>query len=244
MTMPYRLLAMTQALLVAASSAVQASSAAFASPTASAVRPMAKGAAPTANRSSASAPSASASSTPAASSAAAPTAKAPSPAAPPASSAKAAATRRVPLPGADGKPVPYTIEIPATWQVHSSKDVPGVFLGPAEVSEPGDPRAIWVRDSPTPLVDPYAVVAKIKEKTATDFSWSAPVLEVRDLGGIRGVLVRMDSGSGQQARSTLVLKMPYRQASLDFMVSAPRAEFESRLSEYQRIILSVQPVSR
>jgi hypothetical protein len=243
MTMPYRLLAMTQALLVAASSAVQASSAAFAFPTASAVRPMAKGAAPTANRSSASAPSASASSTPAASSAAAPTAKAPSPAAP-AAAAKAAATRRVPLPGADGKPVAYTIEIPASWQVHSSKDVPGVFLGPAEVSEPGDPRAIWVRDSPTPLVDPYAVVAKIKEKTATDFSWSAPVLEVRDLGGIRGVLVRMDSGSGQQARSTLVLKMPYRQASLDFMVSAPRAEFESRLPEYQRIILSVQPVSR
>ena len=171
-------------------------------------------------------------------------ASAASPASKGAAAAPAAASRRVALPGSDGKPVPYTIEIPAAWQVHSSKDVPGVFLGPAEVSEPGDPRAIWVRESPTPLLDPYAVVAKIKEQTAKDFSWSAPVLEVRELGGIRGVLVRMDSGSGDQARSTLVLKMPYRRASLDFMVSASRSEFDRQLPDYQRIILSVQPVAR
>jgi hypothetical protein len=187
---------------------------------------------------------------PAAAAPAAPKRVSPVPPAAPAAAAKtaaaprSAATRRVALPGSDGKPVPYTIEMPADWQVHTSKNVPGAFLGPAEVSEPGDPRAIWVRESPTPMIDPYAVVAKIKEQTAIDLSWSAPLLEVRELGGIRGVLVRMDSGSGDQARSTLVLKMPYRQASLDFMASASRAEFERRLPEYRQIILSVQPVTR
>lgn len=194
-------------------------------------------------------PAAAASSSRAASSSPAAAAASTSPAGSPSrhgspSPAASSSDHRVALPGSDGKPVPYTIEIPADWQVHSAKEVPGVFLGPADVSQPGDPRAIWVRDSPTPMFDPYAVVAKIKERTATDFSWSAPVLEVRDVGGIRGVLVRMDSGSGDQARSTLVLKVPYRQASLDFMASAPRAEFERRLPEYRRILFSVQPVTR
>jgi hypothetical protein len=232
MTMHHRLLALIPALLLAAVPTGRAAAAPAAGPTGPA------SSSPRASSVSSASPAASASpASPAASAYAAGSATSATP-------AKPAGTRRVALPGSDGKPVPYTIEIPAAWQVHSSKNVPGVFLGPAEVSEPGDPRAIWVRESPTPLIDPYAVVASIKEQTAKDFSWSAPVLEVRELGGIRGVLVRMDSGSGDQARSTLVLKMPYRRASVDFMVSASRTEFDRRLPDYQRIILSVQPVTR
>ena len=170
------------------------------------------------------------------------------PAAPPATAqaaqpSAAGQPRRVALPGPDGKPFPYTIELPAGWQVQSSKTVPGLFLGPAAAGEPeNDPRMIYVRVSPASLLDPEAVVANIKKSDAADDRWSAPLVEVREIGGVRGVLVRMDSGSGDQARSTLVLKMPFGQSSVDFMASAPRAEFESRLAGYQSVILSVLPV--
>jgi hypothetical protein len=232
MTMHHRWLVLIPALLLAAPPAGRAAATAAGPAASASSSPRASPASPAPSSAHASQASSASS------------ASAASPASKGAAAAPAAASRRVALPGSDGKPFPYTIEIPAAWQVHSSKDVPGVFLGPAEVSEPGDPRAIWVRESPTPLLDPYAVVAKIKEQTAKDFSWSAPLLEVRELAGIRGVLVRMDSGSGDQARSTLVLKMPYRRASLDFMVSASRSEFDRQLPDYQRIILSVQPVAR
>jgi hypothetical protein len=154
----------------------------------------------------------------------------------------AAAAHRERLPGPDGKPFPYTIEVPAGWQVLFSKTVPGVFVGPASALEPeNDVRMIYVRVSPATMLDPEAVVAAIK-KSAADGTWSAPLLEVRELGGVRGVLVRMDSGSGAAARSTLVLKMPLGQASVDFMASAPPADFERLLPVYQRVILSVLPV--
>jgi hypothetical protein len=169
-----------------------------------------------------------------------------SPAAPAASATPAApsgAARRVPLPGPDDKPFPYTIEIPAGWQVLLSKTVPGVFVGPASALEPEkDVRMVYVRVSPASMLDPEAVVANIKKSDAADDSWSAPLLEIRELGGVRGVLVRMDSGSGAEARSTLVLKMPLGKTSVDFMASAPRAEFERLLPVYQRVILSVLPV--
>lgn len=150
--------------------------------------------------------------------------------------------RRVGLPGPDGKPFPYTVELPAGWQVQSSKNLPGMFLGPAAGSAPeSDTRMIYVRVSPASLLDPEAVVANIKQSAATA-DWSAPMVEVREVHGVRGVLVRMDSGSGDQARSTLVLKLPLGRSSVDFMASAPRAEFERLLPGYQRVILSVLPV--
>jgi hypothetical protein len=178
-------------------------------------------------------------------SAAAGPAAAAAPTGPAASAGPAAASgpaRRVALPGPDGKPYPYTVEIPAGWQVLFSKDVPGVFLGPASGLEPEkDVRMIYVRVSPASVLDPEAVVANIK-KSAAGATWSAPLVEVREVGGVRGVLVRMDSGSGADARSTLVLKMPLGQTSVDFMASAPRAAFEGLLPGYQRVILSVLPV--
>lgn len=150
------------------------------------------------------------------------------------------ALRRIDVPGPEGKPFPYSIEIPADWQVQSSKNVPGVFLGPPAPAGPeNDPHLIYVRVSPASVLDPDAVVANIKKSAGTD--WSAPLVEVREIGGVRGVLVRMDSGTADQARSTLVLKMPLGKTSLDFMVSGPRAEFERQLPDYQRVILSVRP---
>ena len=149
-------------------------------------------------------------------------------------------TRRITIPSPDGKIFPYTIEVPASWQVQSSKTVAGVFLGPAGVAEPeSDARMIYVRVSPASVLDPEAVAANIKQNP--DQSWSAPLVEVRDVGGVRGVLVRIDSGTGDEARSTLVLKLPLAQTSLDFMASAPRAEFERQLAGYQRVLLSVLP---
>jgi len=148
--------------------------------------------------------------------------------------------RRIDIPGPEGKPYPYSIEIPADWQVQSSKNVPGVFLGPPAAGGPeNDPHLIYVRVSPASVLDPDAVVASIKKSAGAD--WSAPLVEVREIGGVRGVLVRMDSGTADQARSTLVLKMPLGKTSLDFMMSAPRAEFDRQLPDYQRVILSVRP---
>ena len=151
---------------------------------------------------------------------------------------------RVAIPGgADGKPFPYTVEIPADWQVAVSKTVPGVFIGPAGVSEPEtDPRMIYVRVSPASLADPQAVVANIKRSDAADDTWTAPRVEVHETGGVRGVLVQMNSGSGIQARSSLVLKLPLGQTSLDFIASAPTPEFDRRAAAYERVLMSVQPV--
>jgi hypothetical protein len=196
---------------------------------------------------SAAAPAAALSSTPTA--AAAPAApRPPSPTsqqssgAPVAPSGQGGLARRVELAGPDGKLYPYTIELPAGWAVLHSKEIPGVFLGPASVSAPeSDSRVIYVRVSPVSLANPDEVVANIKKSAAAADSWSAPLVEVREIGGVRGVLVRMDSGSGEKARSTLVLKMPLGETSLDFMASAPRAEFERQLPGYQRVILSVLP---
>ena len=159
----------------------------------------------------------------------------------PAGSSGSARRERLPDPG-DNQPFPYTIEIPAGWQTLFSKTVPGLFIGPVSGLEPEkDVRMIYLRVSPVSLADPAAVVDNIKKTAAAGGSWSAPLVEVRELGGVRGVLVRMDKGSGAEARSTLVLKMPLGDHSVDFMASAPRAEFERLLPTYQRVMLSVLP---
>ena len=63
---------------------------------------------------------------------------------------------------------------------------------------------------------------------------------MREVGGLRGILVRMDSGEGGEARSSLTLKLPFTGQAIDFVASAPRAEFERRLPLYERILLSVR----
>ena len=151
-----------------------------------------------------------------------------------------AGPQRIELPGAPGKPFPYTVEIPAGWQMRQVEGIPGVWLGPAEAEPPNDPRLIYVRISPTSVADPEKTVANIRAADEKQ-PWSAPLVEVREVGGVRGVLVRMDSGEGETARSTLVLKLPLEGGGVDFMGSAPRAEFDALRPIYEKVFFSVRP---
>lgn len=152
----------------------------------------------------------------------------------------AGSPQRIELPGSPEKPFPYTVEVPAGWQLREVEGTPGVWLGPADAQPPNDPRLVYVRISPTPLTDPAKTVANIRAADEKQ-PWSAPLVEEREVGGIRGVLVRMDSGEGEKARSTLVLKLPLEGGGVDFLGSAPRAEFEKLRPVYEKVFFSVRP---
>jgi hypothetical protein len=162
----------------------------------------------------------------------------------PAAGASAPAYRRVELKPTqgEGQALPYTIEIPPDWQVRQEKGYPGLWLGPADAKPPESPQLIYVRGSLVSLADPEKVAATIRASDAKEGAWTAPRVEVMDLGGVRGVLVRMDSGEGDKARSTLALKLPLESTAVDFMASASRAEFEKMLPTYEKVLLSVRPV--
>ena len=160
--------------------------------------------------------------------------------APAASPAAELAFTRVELASREGQALPYTIEIPAGWQVRQVEGFPGLWLGPAEATPPNDPRLVWVRGSRASMAKPEEVAANIRAGDEKATEWSAPRVEVREVGGLRGILIRMDSGEGEAARSTLTLRMPFAGQAIDFMASAPRAEFETRLPLYERILLSVR----
>jgi hypothetical protein len=154
----------------------------------------------------------------------------------------AAAGHRIELPGAEGKAFPYTIEIPDDWQQRQVKGIPGVWLGPHGAEPPNDPRLIYVRISQASLADPEGTAAAIRSNDASQADWVAPLVEVRDVGGVRGVLVQMDSGQAAQARSTLALKLPVGRGSVDFLFSAPRGEFEKLRPAMEKILLTVRPL--
>lgn len=159
---------------------------------------------------------------------------------PAAAEAQAAFTRVELRPPQGGKALPYTIEIPTGWQVRQAEGIPGLWLGPADATPPSDPRLVWVRGSRVSMAKPDEVAATIRANDAKAADWAAPRLEVREVGGLRGILVRMDSGEGGEARSSLTLKLPFTGQAIDFVASAPRAEFERRLPLYERILLSVR----
>lgn len=163
----------------------------------------------------------------------------------PAAGASEPAYRRVELKPTqgEGKALPYTVEIPADWQVRQETGYPGLWLGPADAKPPESPKLIYVRGSLVSLADPEKVAASIRANDAKEGTWTAPRVEVMDLGGVRGVLVRMDSGEGDKARSTLALKLPLESTAVDFMASASRGEFEKMLPVYEKILLSVRPVA-
>jgi hypothetical protein len=156
--------------------------------------------------------------------------------------AKPQPPQRIELPGAPGKPFPYTVEIPANWKMRQVEGIPGVWLGPTDAQPPNDPRLVYVRISPTPLTDPAKTVANIRAADATQ-PWSVPFIEAREVNGIPAVLLRMDSGEGAAARSTLVLKLPLEGGGLDFLGAAPRAEFAKLLPVYQKVFFSVRRVA-
>jgi hypothetical protein len=145
-------------------------------------------------------------------------------------------------PGVQGQPLPYTIKVPEGWQARQVEGYPGLWIGPADARPPEDPRLIWVRGSQVPLADPEKVVANVKANDEKDATWSAPRVEVREVGGVRGVLIQTLSGDKDKARCTLTLKVPLAGVSLDFIGSAPVAELPKMLPAYEKILLSVRPV--
>lgn len=157
----------------------------------------------------------------------------------------AAPSHRIELKAAQGSPLPYTIEVPADWQVRQIAGFPGLWIGPADAKPPEDPRLIWVHGSQVPLADPAEIVKNIKANDEKSPDWSAPRAEVRDLGGVKGVLWQMDSGAGDKAKSVLTLKMPLAAMKnfVDFSASGSPAEFARMLPVYERALLSVRPVA-
>lgn len=152
-----------------------------------------------------------------------------------------AGTKRVELPGGEGKPFPYTVEIPQDWELRELPNAPGVWLGPKGAEPEKDPRMIYVRISRTPLTDPETLAAGIRANDQKDETFSAPLVEVREVAGVKGLLLRMDSGAGDAARSTLILKMPLEKTSVDFTASAGSKEFETLRPSFEKVLFSVRP---
>jgi hypothetical protein len=150
---------------------------------------------------------------------------------------------RIELAAGPGKVLPYTIEVPMGWEPRQMAGIPGLWIGPADAKPPEDPRLIWVRGTMISLAEPDKLVATIRANDAADPKWSAPRVEVKEVGGVRGVLVQMDTGEGDKARSSLILKLPLDKVSVDISASASRAEFPQRLPLYERILLSTRPAA-
>ncbi|HEY0780873.1 MAG TPA: hypothetical protein VGE98_00345 [Thermoanaerobaculia bacterium] len=154
----------------------------------------------------------------------------------------AADYQRIDLPGGTpDHPFPYTIEIPKSWKVNERKGSPVLLLGVDGVDPEKDPRVVVVRISRAPLDKPEETVKNIKLSAENDPSFKAPLVEVREVGGTRGVLVEMRSGSGDAERGTLVLKMPLPKTSVDFLASAAAADFPKLRPFFERVLLSVRP---
>jgi hypothetical protein len=178
--------------------------------------------------------------------AAKPTATPPAPAAP-AVPAPAATTRRVELIGLDGAVFPYSVEIPADWQVVPDAEKKGLWLAPAGAEPANDPRSIFVRASSADLRDPETTVKAIQENDKKDDTWAAPLVAVHPVGAggtTRGVLVQMNSGKGVSARSLLFLKLPVGATSVDLIGTAPPALFASLRPLYEKILFSAQPIGK
>ncbi len=150
---------------------------------------------------------------------------------------------RVELKPAKGAALPYTLEVPQGWQVRQDANFPGLWIGPADAKPPEDPRLIWVRGSKISLAKPAEIVANIKANDAAHPEWSAPRVEERTVGGAKCVLVQMETGTGDKARTSLTLKVPFQTVSVDFIASSPRADFAKMQPTYERILLSVQPAA-
>lgn len=156
--------------------------------------------------------------------------------------AQSSPVHRVTLSAGAGKDLPYSIEVPRDWTMRQEAGYPGLFVGPAG-AKPEDQGMIWIRGSKVSMADPAQVAANIRATDAQAQDWTATRLEEREVGGIKALLVRLDTRHGEATRSTLILKLPLGEAGLDVLTSAEKSELDKRLSEYERILLSVQPVA-
>jgi hypothetical protein len=150
---------------------------------------------------------------------------------------------RVELKPAQGQALPYTLEVPQDWQVRQVEGFPGLWIGPADAKPPEDPRLIWVRGSQVALAEPEKIVANIKANDAAHAEWSAPRVEARTVGGVRCVLVQMESGEGAKARTSLTLKVPFQNVSVDLVASAEKPEFPKLLPTFEKILFSMRPAA-
>ncbi len=150
--------------------------------------------------------------------------------------------RRLTLPSASPQfPFPYTIEVPEEWTARQVLNDPGLWIGPPDAKPNVDPRFIYVRISTVSLADPESVAAAIRQNDAKDDSWTAPIVAVREVHGVRGVLVQVDRGKEAEARSSLTLKLPLPKTSVDFVGQASKADFAKQRALYERILFSAQP---
>lgn len=172
----------------------------------------------------------------------APQAATPAPPVTPADTAPESAVQRVTLSAGAGKDLPYSIEIPRDWTMRQEQGYPGLFVGPAG-AKPDAPGMIWVRGSKVSMADPAQVAANIRTTDAQADDWTASRLEEREVGGIKALLVRLDTKHGEATRSTLILKLPLGDSGLDVLASAEKSELDKRLREFERILLSVRPVA-
>lgn len=159
-----------------------------------------------------------------------------------ASTAPNTGVHRVTLSAGAGKDLPYSIEVPRDWTMRQEQGYPGLFVGPAD-AKPDDPRMIWVRGSQVSMADPAQVAANIRANDSNAEQWSAPRVEEKEVGGVKGLLVRLDTMKDGTPRSTLTLKLPLGPAAVDIIASADQAEMDRRMAEYERILLSVRPVA-
>jgi hypothetical protein len=153
-----------------------------------------------------------------------------------------AALHRITLPAAAGA-APLSVEVPAEWAVREVPGVPGVWIGPPGSRPDGGGQMLQVLPSAAPLDDPERVAGAIRASDEAAQGWSAPRVEVREVGGLRGVLVQLESGEGEAARTTLALKLPAGGGSVDFLLSARRAEFERLRPLLTSILLSARPAA-
>ncbi len=151
---------------------------------------------------------------------------------------------RVEIKPEKGAALPYTLEVPQDWQVRQDANFPGLWIGPADAKPPEDPRLIWVRGSKVSLAKPAEIVANIKANDAAHPEWSAPRVETRTVGGASCVLIEMETGTGDKARTSLTLKVPFETVSVDLIASSTRAEFPKMRPLYERILFSVQPAGK
>jgi hypothetical protein len=148
--------------------------------------------------------------------------------------------RRIELPAAGGQAIPFTVEVPAGWKARAVPGAPRVWVGPPSARPDGETPMLHVLVSTAPLGDPQRVVESVRAGAGGALGWTAPLAEVRAVGGLRGVLVQLDSGEGETARSTLALKLPAPRGSVDFMLSARRADFERLRPLFTSILTSVR----
>ncbi|HEY0780874.1 MAG TPA: hypothetical protein VGE98_00350 [Thermoanaerobaculia bacterium] len=183
--------------------------------------------------------------------AAAPHKKPPPPAPPQAPAPPAPATpeelataklQRLQLPGVGGKPFFYTIAVPEGWMVYEeAKIAAGMWVGPPGAVA-GDPRMVYVRVATTSLASAEAAAASLRRADAADQTWSAPSIEIKEVGTVRGLLVQIETGQGARAQSTLSLRLPLpNRNSAEFWFAANRYDFAKLRPFYERVLLSVLP---